>query len=86
MWDYRHWSSERGSHGSLRYALHRSKKSHNKNNRYPLFLQRKTERGKKRLYNCKKYSKSTENMEKEKSYTRRENSFYSNNSDIQNCF
>ena len=43
---------------------------------YSLFLQRKTERGKKRLYNRKKYSKSTENMENEKSYTRRENSFF----------
>ena len=41
-----------------------------KNIRYSLSLQRKTERGKKLLHNCNKYSKGTENMENEKSYTR----------------
>ena len=65
MWDYRYWSSERGSGGSLWYALCRSKKWYIENIRYSLFLQRKTEKGKKHLKNCHKYSMSTENIENE---------------------
>ena len=42
--------------------------------------------GKKLLYNCNKYSTSIENMENEKSYTRRENCYFQNISDIRNCF
>ena len=37
---------------------------------------KKTERGKKLLHNCNKYSTSTENMENEKSYTKRENCYF----------
>ena len=65
MWDYRYWSSERGSGGSLWYVLCRSEKWYIENIRYSLFLQRKTEKGKKHLKNCHKYSTSTENMENE---------------------
>ena len=47
-----------------------------KNIRYSLFLQWKTERGKKLLHNSNKYSTSTEKMKNEKSYTRRENCYF----------
>ena len=49
----------------------RSKKSHIKDIRYSLFLQQKSERGKKLLHNCNKCSMSIENTENENSYTRR---------------
>ena len=45
MCDFRYWSPERDSSGSLWYALCRSKKWYIKNIRYSLFLQQKTERG-----------------------------------------
>ena len=49
------------------------KKWYIKTIRYSLLLQQKTERGKKLLHNCNKYSMSTENVENKKSYTRTEN-------------
>ena len=46
--------------------LNRSKQQYSKNISYSVFLQQKIERGKKFLWDCNRYSMSTENAENER--------------------